>query len=360
MHVNNTYGTSPKERLSNIRQHLTYAKELSGAAREAFSGAEKDGESASKILKTVSQDVFEAGIARRPGRALSDAGERAEESLNQVVEHHVGISEDLSELREIDPELEKALYYARTEVERLGAGTETWLLRNAIDSAQREEGNSSASLFEMERSIYGVDKELGQASESAGKVSSPSVGGEWGRRGGGSYGRWRGRGQWQGHRHTHGHHGGGGGPRGNFANQWRERFETRMREMKQRGRALEETANRLDNPFEAVDASAQRGQRYQENLTQYVDQALVYVSQLERRLSAQPPRVSPAPSPVQPNLPPVHTPANPAAPIPIFDTPTWPLPGAPVQPAPQPTPEPVPPQKSEGFFKKPWRPSTSS
>ncbi len=381
--VNGSYGNgiSPKERLAAARQHLLYAKQLSGSAVEAFRSAEQDGESASTLLKALSQDVFEAGIARRPTRALSGAGERAEETLEQVVGHHQEISADLTELRDIDPELEQALFYARSEIEKVGSNGDTWLIRNAIDSAQREESNASTSMFEMERSLYGVDKELGKASESAGSIDAPTTGSDWGQRGGfgrgrgrwgglgggpGGYGRRWGRPHGQGHGHGYGRDGrwsGRGGPRPDFARQWRERWETRVREVRQRGAALEETANRLDNPFEAVDASAQRGQRYQRNLGEYVDQALLYVDQLERRMATQPP-VTPSrsvPTPPAPTSPAPTPPVvpQPSAPIPIFDLPHWPLPSSPT-PAPSPTPSPAPlpaesPSKPEGFFKKPWR-----
>lgn len=366
---NSTYGAnlSAKERLAAVRQHLLYAKQLSGSASQAFYGAEKDSESASALLKAVSQDVFEASISRRPTRSLSQAGERAEESLNQVIEHHREISDDLAELRDIDPELEQALHYARSEVDKLGAGADTWLIRNAIDSAQREEVNSSGSFLAMERSLYGLDRELGNASESAGGLDTPSTGrgglgrpeGRWGGRG--SYGhRWGGR-----HRHRGPHGYGRGGPRPNFASQWRERWESRIREIRQKGAALEESANRLDDPFKVVDSSAERGQRYQANLSGYVDQALLFVDQLERRLASQPAPVTPAPSapapaPARPQ--PTPAPAPPSAPIPIFDTPHWPLPQnpstppAPAPPAPVPTPAPAePPPAPEGRFKRPWR-----
>lgn len=355
-----TYGVnlSPQERLAAVRQHLLYAKELSGSASQAFYGAEKDSESASALLKAVSQDVFEASISRRPTRSLSQAGERAEESLNQVIEHHREISDDLAELRDIDPELEQALHYARSEIDKLGAGADTWLIRNAIDSAQREEVNSSGSFLAMERTLYGLDRELGSASESAGGLDTPAAGGgAWRERGGLGRpgGRWGGRGsygrRWGGHHRHRGPHGHGrGGPRPNFARQWRERWETRIREIRQKGAALEESANRLDDPFKLVDSSAERGQRYQANLSSYVDQALLFVDQLERRLASQPAPITPAPSgpPVAPSPHPSHplptpTPAPPSAPIPIFDTPHWSLPQNPSTPP------------AEGRFKRPWR-----
>ena len=369
--VNNRYGTPtpPNERLAAVRQHLLYAKQLSGSAHRAFVGAEKESEGASSLLKAVSRDVFEAGISKRPTRELSEAGERAEESLGLVVEHHQEVSFNLSELRDIDRELEQALYFARTEVDKFGGGGDTWLIRNAIDSAQREEVQSSNSMFEMERSLYGVDKELGKATEGATGIDGP---GDWQR---GGPGRWRGR--WGGPRGRYGHrwggghqraHGRGDGFRSNIARQWRERWETRIREVRQRGNDLEQSANRLDNPFEAVDASAQRGQRYQQNLGSYVDQALLFVDQLERRLATQPQPTNPAPrAPFPPAPTPAPTP-SPSAPIPIFDTPGWSQPPV-ATPAPTPTPTPAPNPtappaappagKPEGFFKKPWRPSGS-
>jgi hypothetical protein len=327
------------DKLNLIRQQLRAAKALSGQAQTAFKKVEGGAENASSLLGNVSRDIFEAGLASQR-RALKGAAERAEETLGEVQVQHGQVVEDLEHLQDIDPGLIEALANAKQEAEALGLPTnDTWFLRNAIDSAQREEDYASQSTREIDKSLWGIEGELGGALESAGDLSTSHWGGGW------NHGR-----GWnhhdRGHHSRRRHHWGGN-------DRFRERLQNRIQERHNQARSIDEAAGKLDNPFDDIDRSADRGSRHQLDVSSYVDQALRWVDDLEMKFSRanQPPRQSmPVAPPVVYN-PPVYNPPvvkqplevpSPTAPIPTLETP-------PQSPPSPPQPEP------EGFFKRPWR-----
>lgn len=295
---------------------------MSGQAKQAFGKVEKSSEKAAAVLGAISKDVFESGMSNQRG-AISGASRRAEEKLGEVVEHHGQVVQDLDVLFDADPNIATALLSARREAESLGLPTNaTWLLRNSIDSAQREEDYAARSTIEIDRSLTGVESKLESVLSSATELGKTP--GRWGSGGLGS-GRWR-------HRH---HHRGGGWK----GQQFRERWQARVQERRMRARELDDVTSKLDNPFQEIDRSSERGARHQVEVSNHVDQALKWVDQLEREYAGRPgngrppagaPPVARRPSP------------SPTAPIPILDNPTQPTP-----PAAQPQPD--------GFFRKPWR-----
>lgn len=340
------------DRLKNIRQHLQQAKQLSGEARGSFKQVESGSENAGSLLSTVSQDLFQAGLVDRRG-ALVGAAQRAEESLVEVQEHHETVVDGYGALTEIDPVLQDSLYAAKMEADALGVpSNETWFLRNAIDSAQRESGYANQSLKEIDKSLFGIEGELNGVMENATELGTvPAWRNNRPRHG---HGGWRdnndncaptGDNRWRGRRY----HSGGG-------QRWREKMAARILERRNRGRAIDEAAGKLDNPFAEMDTSADRGARHQLEVGNYVDQALRYVDELEMKLSAanqpkpqprfQPQPISFTPSPVIPQPVAVE---SPTAPLPVWDTP--------LAPQPAPAPAPAPEQKRRGFFKKPWKTS---
>ena len=318
------------EKLGLIRQHLQAAKAASGGATGAFGKVEKGSEQAAKLLTDISNDVFEAGLSSRRW-ALSGAGQRAEERLGEVVEHHDQVVTDLDTLFEADPAIHEALYQAKEQAESLGLPTNsTWLLRNSIDSARREEDNASAAADEIDKSLTGMEAELGSVLETATEVGKEPRGG------------WR---------HGYGHP----GRRERSCNTWsgqsfRERWQQRIYERRQRAHSLDESTGKLDNPFRDIDRSAERGARHQNDVVEYVDQALHWVDQLEQEYKNSQVVKEPAPKAVQP---PVAAPVY----IPILTDPVV----TPAKPTPPPAPVPplpvksdTPPQRGEGFFTKPW------
>ncbi len=325
-----------RDRLQTIRGHLHQARAMSGQARDAFGKVEKGSEQAASLLGTVSKDVFESGLSNRHW-AINGASERAEESLLQVVTHHDQVVEDLDVLFEADPTIADALSNARREAEALGMPSNTaWLLRNAIDSAQREEDYAAHSTNEIDRSISGVGGELEAVLENATELGKrPERNGNWRHRGG--------------PRRRDRHHNGGGWRGQRF----RERWQARVDEKRRNARELDQTTSRLDNPFQDIDRASERGARHQWEVTQQVDQALRWVDQMEQEFLLAEGR--PAAPPVARPIPPA--PPSPVAPVPIFDLPTWPL-APPTAPSPAPTPAPAPTPnpgaRPEGFFKKPW------
>lgn len=329
-----------RERLQSLRGHLSQARGMSGQAREAFGKVEKGSEQAATLLGTIAQDAFESGISNRHW-AIGGAGRRSEERLIEVVGHHDQVVGDLDTLFEADPTIADALGNARREAESLGLPTNTsWLLRNAIDSAQREEDYAAQSTNEIDRSITGVGNELEAVLDSATELGKRPEH------------NWRHRnGHWNRHRRNHDS---GGGWRGQ---RFRERWHARIDEKRRNARDLDQSTSRLDNPFQDIDRASERGARHQVEVSQHVDQALRWVDQIEQEylagMGGGP--ATPAPRPVPPSVP------SPVAPIPIFDLPTWPptagrSPSPAPTPAPAPSPPPVPPatSKPEGFFKKPW------
>lgn len=305
------------EKLNLIRQHLSLVKTSSGQARQAFGKVEKGSEEAANLLNSISHDMFEAGLSNRRW-ALTAAGRRAEERLGEVVVHHDQVVTDLDTLYEAEPSIQDALYQAKREVETLGLpSNSTWLLKNAIDSAHREGESAIRATDEIDRSLTGMESELTGVLDNAVEVGKQP-------------------------RHRWGHGGGWGRRRERSCNTWngqhfRERWQARLYEKRQRARALDETTSKLDNPFRDIDRSAERGSRHQAEVIDYVDQALRWVDQLEQEyIVAQKSKPKkPAPPPTAPK----------PAPLPVFQAP---LPGSGSSPQP---PEPKP----EGFFKKPWR-----
>ena len=319
------------EKLNVIRQQLRQVKDLSGQAKQAFGQVEKGSEQAATALNAISNDVFEAGLSRQRW-ALGAAGRRSEERLGEVVTHHDQVVTDLDVLFDADPTIQEALYTAKREAESLGLPTNsTWLLRNAIDSAGREEHSASQATHEIDRSLTGMESELEGVLENATEVGKAPA------------------------RHGYRHGYGRGERRERSCSSWggnnfRERWQARIYEKRQRARELDETTSKLDNPFRDIDRSAERGARHQSEVADYADQALRWVDQLEQEYNStvNKPKPKAVPSPV------VQRPVpSPTAPLPVFETP--PVPKA--TPKPPPPAEPVP--KPEGFFSKPWRSKTT-
>lgn len=332
------------EQLNFIRQQLHQVKQASGQATRAFGLVEKGSEQAADLLTTISNDMFEAGISNRRWD-LGSAARRAEERLGEVVVHHDQVVTDLDTLYDADPTIQEALYQARAQVDSLGLpSNSTWLLRNAIDSAKREEDYATAATDEIDRSLTGMESELSSVLDSAAEVGKRPTH-RWG------HGYGPGRGGW------------GRGRRERSCNTWqgqhfRERWQQRLLERRQRARALDESTGKLDNPFRDIDRSAERGARHQAEVVDYVNQALRWVDQIEQEYltsRAKEPAPRPGATPGRSTPAPARPMPSPTAPVPVFDSPVAPRP---TPPAPTPTPAPAPPAgqepKPEGFFKKRW------
>lgn len=324
------------EKLNLIRQHLHQVKNASSQASEAFEKVEEGSEQAAELLSGISNDVFEAGLSSRRWE-LGSAGRRAEEGLGEVVLHHDQVVADLDSLYEADPIIQESLYQAKKEVEALGLpSSTTWLLRNALDSAQREEDYATAATDEIDRSLTGMESELSGVLETAVEVGKrPSY--RWGQGHGHGYGR-----DW------------GRGRRERSCNTWegqnfRDRWQQRVLEKRQNARALDESTGRLDNPFRDIDRSAERGARHQGDVIDYVEQALHWVDQVEQEYLVADAPLPQAKQPASPPVPQQFFFASPTGPVTVSPPPA-PAPA----PASVPAPVPAPGAKPEGFFKKPW------
>lgn len=324
-------GAGIPEKLSLIRQHLQTVKAASGQATGAFSKVEKGSEQAAQVLTAISNDVFEAGLSNRRW-ALTGAGQRAEERLGEVVEHHDQVVGQLDTLFETDPTIQEALDRAKAETESLGLpSNSTWLLRTSIDSAKREEDYAVQATDEIDKSLAGMESELNGVLETASEVGKEP--------------------QW---RHGYGHR----GRRERHCNTWngqsfRERWQARIYERRQRAKSLDESTSRLDNPFRDIDRSAERGARHQAEVVDYADQALRWVDQLEQEYlrsqatAARPRAVAP------PSAAPVYVPIL-TDPVPAPTIESRPAPPPASVPSPPPAVKKDPPPRGEGFFTKPW------
>lgn len=329
--------------LSYIRSQLSAASNLSAKADGSYRLVESSSSQAGSILKDISQDIFQAGISDKRG-ALREAAQRTEQKLDLVKGHHDQLTASFDTILDIDPAIGKALQNAKAAAERLGLATnDTWLLRNSIGSAQTQAGYAFSASNEIDRKLWGVDRELLGTIDKAGDMSSGSG---WGRGGGygGGYGGHH-RGGYGGHdggsrRH---HHGSGGyGNWGAQRSRFRERLEARIKEQRERGRAMDEAVTKLGNPFSDIHRAAVRGSSYQRALVGSISEALRWADDLEKKFSSGRPPVPKRPSPTNPPLKP---PANEAPP------PTRPAPPA----SPPPPASPEAPKDPDDFFKGPWR-----
>lgn len=159
-----------------------------------------------------------------------------------------------------------------------------------------------------------------------------------------------------GWRHGYGHR----GRRERQCNTWngqsfRERWQARIYERRQRARSLDESTSRLDNPFREIDRSAERGARHQAEVVDYADQALRWVDQLEQEYLSSQAAAAAKTRAVRPPTAPVYVPIlNNPVPAPVAPSRPAPLPPSPAVPPTPPVVKKDPPPPGEGFFTKPW------
>ena len=280
--------------LNLIRQHLTTARGLSQQCGEAFAKVEEDGDAAGTIVSGFSGEVYQASSDDESTNS-ADAGMSATRGLGALGGRHEATSKDLGTVKSLEPQLAEALKAAQAAVYTLGIpDVDSWFVRNALDSAQRERGYAEDSSVEIAASLRDAGYEFDLARRSAGAVAGDKDGSD-------------------------------------------VSFE---------GERLYQSVDNIDDAFQQVGKSAGHGQAQQGQVGDFVDQALRAVDALQSEF-AQPAPVEPAPG-MADSLPepPVWPPTAPlpgSQPVQPISTPV-PAPGG-NSPAPQP----------DGFFLKPWQ-----